>query len=118
MQSRQGVLLLDEFDKMPPGAMQSLLEAMESQRVSISKAGLVCNLDTNVTLLAVANFKKGTYQQALAHQNVSLPPAILSRFDLIFSLKDERHNDQRIGKHILSKYKKEKHRAAKGQAHT
>ncbi len=105
LQSKDGVLLIDEFDKMANGLQDCLLEAMECQRVSVSKAGLCCNVDTNVTLLAVANFRMGSYQEGLGSRNITLPPAILSRFDLIFTLKDTRAHDQLIGSHIISKYK-------------
>jgi DNA replication licensing factor MCM2 len=85
-----GICLIDEFDKMNEADRTSIHEAMEQQSISISKAGIVANLQARCSVIAAANPIKGLYDNQLGFQdNLNLSEPILSRFDVICVLKDE-----------------------------
>ena len=99
-----GLAVIDEFDKMRPEDRVSIHEAMEQQTVSISKAGIVARLNARAAVLAAGNPKYGLYDaQRSFVDNVNLPPTILSRFDLIFVVRDliSKEHDESLAKYIL-----------------
>lgn len=86
----QGMCLIDEFDKMNEVDRTSIHEAMEQQSISISKAGIVANLQARCAVIAAANPIKGRYDMQLSFaDNVNLSEPILSRFDILCVLRDE-----------------------------
>ncbi len=100
-----GHAMIDEFDKMNPEDRDNIHEAMEQQRVSIAKAGIVTQFKTETSILAAANPKLGRFDpyQSPAEQ-FNILPTILSRFDLIFPIKDvlDPTRDKRMAEHILT----------------
>ena len=85
-----GVCLIDEFDKMSDVDRTSIHEAMEQQTISVAKGGVVTTLSAKTTIIAAANPIAGHYDSSLGFDaNVDLSPPILSRFDLLFVVKDE-----------------------------
>ncbi|KAL8443369.1 hypothetical protein Emed_006893 [Eimeria media] len=71
-----GVCCIDELDKMPAAAAltgdsASLLEAMEQQTVTISKASCCCCLPARTTLLAAANPKEGRFDSSSSSSSSS-----------------------------------------------
>ncbi|NAZ31805.1 MAG: AAA domain-containing protein, partial [Acidilobus sp.] len=99
-----GLAIIDEFDKMRPEDRVSIHEAMEQQTVSISKAGIVARLNARAAVLAAGNPKYGLYDpQRSFIDNVNLPPTVLSRFDLIFVVRDlvSKDHDERLARYIL-----------------
>ena len=100
----KGLAAIDELDKMTEQDRSSMHEAMESQRVSVAKAGITASLQCRCSMLGAANPKFGRFDdtEALASQ-INMPPALLSRFDLIFALTDKPNavKDLRIAEHIL-----------------
>jgi replicative DNA helicase Mcm len=99
-----GVACIDEFDKMKQEDRVAIHEAMEQQTVSIAKAGIIATLQAQTAIIAAANPKMGRYDDyATPSENINLPPPILSRFDLIFVVRDtpERNSDDKIADHIL-----------------
>ncbi len=100
----RGIACIDEFDKMSDEDRKAIHEAMEQQTISIAKAGIVATLNARTTIIAAANPKKGRYDPfSSVAENINLPPTILSRFDLIYIIRDrpEEENDERIASHII-----------------
>ncbi|CAN1318487.1 DNA replication licensing factor MCM5 [Linum perenne] len=99
-----GVVCIDEFDKMRPEDRVSIHEAMEQQTISIAKAGITTVLNSRTSVLAAANPPSGRYDDLKTTQeNIDLQTTILSRFDLIFIVKDRRDmkRDKTIASHII-----------------
>ncbi|KAI0762684.1 ATP dependent DNA helicase [Fomes fomentarius] len=100
-----GVVCIDEFDKMRDEDRVAIHEAMEQQTISIAKAGITTVLNSRTSVLAAANPVWGRYDEGRSPgENIDFQTTILSRFDMIFIVKDE-HNEQRdrmIAKHVMS----------------
>ncbi len=105
----QGVVCIDEFDKLRPEDRSALHEVMEQQSCSVAKGGIVATLNARTSILAAANPLLGKYDPYRnITENVSLPIPLLTRFDLIFAIRDEpnKEQDSSIARHILDLYRK------------
>ncbi len=104
----QGLVCIDEFDKMKPEDRSALHEVMEQQSVSIAKGGIVATLNARTSILAAANPMYGKYDPFKnITENVNLPIPLLTRFDLIFVVRDipSKERDRNIAQHILNLHK-------------
>lgn len=104
----RGICSIDEIDKMRAEDRVAIHEAMEQQTVSVAKGGIVATLNARTSILAAANPALGRYDPYRTMiDNINLPTTILSRFDLIFLIKDlpEKEVDQRMAEHILVLHK-------------
>lgn len=99
-----GIVCIDEFDKMREDDRVAIHEAMEQQTISIAKAGITTTLNSRCSVLAAANSVFGRWDETKGEQNIDFMPTILSRFDMIFIVKDE-HNETRditMAKHVMN----------------
>ncbi len=100
---------IDEFDKMKPEDRSALHEVMEQQSASIAKGGIVATLNARTSILAGANPMYGKYDPFKnITENVALPIPLLTRFDLIFVVRDipSKDKDRNIAKHIINLHKR------------
>jgi replicative DNA helicase Mcm len=100
----KGIACIDEMDKMRPEDRVAIHEAMEQHTVSVAKGGIVATLNARTAVLAAANPSLGRYEpNRTVAENVPLPVTILSRFDLIFVLRDvpNKESDGKMSHHIL-----------------
>ena len=103
-----GIACIDEIDKMDEADKSALHQAMEQQEISVAKAGINATLKSRCALLAAANPKLGRFDEFIPiHEQINMPPALLSRFDLIFSILDKpnRKIDTELATHILRTHK-------------
>jgi len=102
-----GMAAIDEFDKMNEEDSSAMHEAMESQVIHITKAGIHAMFKANTAILAAANPIYGRFDpnESPAAQ-FDIPPTLISRFDLIFPIKDEldEAKDREMVKHILTSH--------------
>ncbi|KAH6686362.1 MCM2/3/5 family protein [Plectosphaerella plurivora] len=106
-----GVVCIDEFDKMRDEDRVAIHEAMEQQTISIAKAGITTILNARTSVLAAANPIFGRYDDMKTPgENIDFQTTILSRFDMIFIVKDDhnRSKDETIAKHIIKLAKGER----------
>ncbi len=102
----QGLVSIDEFDKMKTEDRSALHEVMEQQSVSIAKGGIVATLNARTSILAAANPMYGKYDPFKnITENVNLPIPLLTRFDLIFVVRDvpNQKKDTQIAQHIIQR---------------
>ena len=101
-----GLLVIDEFDKLTPSAQKSLNEPMEQLSVSSAKAGLVQTMTARTSILAAANpkYSRFTDNKPIKEQ-LDIAESTLSRFDLIFVLRDQinKDKDQDLARTLLKK---------------
>ena len=99
-----GVVCIDEFDKMNPNDRVAIHEAMEQQTISIAKAGITTILNSRTAVLAAANPVFGRYDEGRdAADNIDFQTTILSRFDMIFLIRDRRdvEHDKTVASHVM-----------------
>lgn len=106
--SNRGVICIDELEKMDADDRSSMHEAMEQGSVTISKANILATLRAETSVLAAANPKFGRFDpyQPISQQ-IDLPPSLLNRFDVIFTIRDmpDRAKDEAIATHVLSEHR-------------
>jgi replicative DNA helicase Mcm len=110
----QGLVCIDEFDKIKPEDRSALHEVMEQQTCSVAKGGIVATLNARTSILSAANPMYGKYDPYKnITENVNLPVPLLTRFDLIFIVRDvpEKDKDNLIASHILEIHKDVEHAA-------
>jgi len=101
----QGIAAVDELDKMRSEDRSAMHEALEQQKISVSKAGINATLKSRCSLLGAANPKYGRFDQyEPIGEQIDLEPALISRFDLIFTVTDQpdEEKDRNLAEHIIT----------------
>ncbi len=108
--SNKGTVCIDEIEKMTEQDRAAMHEAMEQQTVTISKANIHATLRAETTVLAAGNPKLGRFDiYTPIPQQIDISPALLSRFDVIFVIRDipNKIQDEAIATHVLEEHKQE-----------
>merc|ERR1712013_881155 len=115
----KGLCLIDEFDKMNDSDRTSIHEAMEQQTISISKAGIVTQLQARCSVIAAANPIGGRYDPSMTFsENVDLTEPILSRFDILCVVRDtvDPVADEHLARFVVASHMKNHPRATAADA--
>ena len=110
-----GIAIVDELDKMTPEDRSAMHEALEQQTVSIAKAGITATLNARCPVLAAANPKWGRFnREKFIAEQIDLPPTLLSRFDVIYSIQDrpDQGRDRLLASQILQSHQEGEAREA------
>ncbi len=104
----KGIACVDELDKMSDNDRSAMHQIMESQIITVAKAGITATLQARCSILGAANPIYGRFQnEQMLGAQIDMPPALLSRFDLIFILQDKPNSsrDRSIASHILKAHR-------------
>jgi replicative DNA helicase Mcm len=108
--ANKGTVCIDEIEKMNEQDRSTMHEAMEQQTVTVSKANIQATLRAETTVLAAGNPKMGRFDPYTPiPQQIDISPALLSRFDVIFVIRDlpNKSQDEAIASHVLEEHQQE-----------
>ncbi|MBA0583942.1 hypothetical protein Gorai_014778, partial [Gossypium raimondii] len=99
-----GICTIDKFDKMDESDRTAIHEVMEQQTLSIAKVGITTSLNARTAILATASPAWGRYDlRRTPAENINLPPALLSRFYLLWLTLDraDMDTDLEMARHVV-----------------
>ena len=96
--ANNGIILIDELDKMRLEDRDILHEPMENQSISISKANLPDRKMMARESFLVSMNPKNAYFNDFdpIYQQIDLPPTLISRFDLVFIMRKAKFKDEKV----------------------
>lgn len=103
----KGLVAADELDKMANDDREYLHEALEQMSITVVKANIRATLQCQTACLAACNPKLKRFDWVKPiHEQIELPPPLISRFDLIFPIKDipNKENDNKIAREMLGRH--------------
>lgn len=103
--AHNGLCCIDEIDKVGGDVASSLHTALEKQRLEVAKAGIDATLKCETALLAAGNPENDRFIDDVPEvEQIDVDPALYSRFDLVFILKDKQdeEHDAKIAEHMIS----------------
>ncbi len=106
--ANKGLAAIDEIDKMDSEDRSALHEAAEQQTITVSKANIHATLNARAAMLAAGNPKFGRFDPFKPlGQQINISDTLLSRFDLIFTIRDvpSKERDIELTEHILKGHK-------------
>lgn len=98
-----GVCCIDEFEKMNASDRAGLHEVMENNTFSLRKIGINMTWEAKTAIFGAANPRGSKWDSELTiKENVNLPDSLLSRFGLIFLIRDipNKETDFAIARHV------------------
>ena len=102
-----GVLCIDELDKVDNEFKKALHEPLSESTVSIAKANIQATLVADTSVLAAANPKLGSYSDFdSVYSQIDLTPTLINRFDLVYPIREtalDENDDYDIAMKILSR---------------
>jgi replicative DNA helicase Mcm len=107
VRANDGLCAIDEIDKISDDAVEALHNPMERQRVDASLADQDVSLPAHTAILAAGNPKYGRFDEyEPISDQIDFNGTLLSRFDLIFLLKDkvEAEHDAAVGETITNSF--------------
>ncbi|CAG9318329.1 MCM9_2 [Blepharisma stoltei] len=85
-----GICCIDDIAMLAKEDLRDIYESMESQTISVAKAGMVCTVNARTTIIGACRPKKNRFDFGVGiDENSGLPSPLLSRFDLVFILIDQ-----------------------------
>ena len=106
--AHKSIAILDELDKANPDDIKSLNVVMEMQMLPFSKGGIHARLDSQTTVIGIANPKLSRFDTYTdLKEQVTFDEVLLSRFDLKFAFKDvaDEERDKRICERVFESEK-------------
>lgn len=104
-----GICCIDEFSGIQETDRAIVHEVMEQQTLSIAKGGLVTTLNARTSVFGCMNPVSGQHYNSsrTLSENSGLSWPLISRFDIIFLVSDEREHDVYLADHILNFHRNE-----------
>ena len=100
-----GLVSADEFDKMRKEDRGAIHDAMEGQVVRVNKGGFNATMNSRCAILAACNPYGGQWNtsQTLIENIKNFPPALVTRFDLIWIMINNRTVEEEMlrVRHVL-----------------
>jgi replicative DNA helicase Mcm len=104
----RGLMIIDELDMFEPEDIQRLNTALESGCFPVNKGGINQTFNSRCPVIAILNPKLICFDKDVdLDEQINIPADTLSRFDLIFKIKDvvEEERDTKLAEHMGKRWK-------------